>query len=94
MRVSILAVFATLALAVSVMPSAASAENGHVQATFTKWVVGDTFPIPMVGIVGGAVGAGTFTGQVLTDTINGTTEQIHAIYHINGAVRPLSRTTT
>jgi hypothetical protein len=91
MRFTIMTVFAVIALATSVAPGAASADNGNIQATFTKWVVGDTDPtadgdlVDMVGTVGGSVGAGTFFGEVLTDTTVGTTDKIHAIYHIKGS---------
>jgi hypothetical protein len=92
MRVSILAVFATLALAVSVMPSAASADNGNVSVTFTKWVIGDTDPtdvdmFDMVGTVGGGAGAGKFFGEVfsLSTSPDGSTTNIRATYHINGS---------
>jgi hypothetical protein len=63
MRVSTFAVFATLALAVGVMPGTASADTGNVSVTFTKWVIGATDPtdgdmFDMVGTVGGGAGAG------------------------------------
>lgn len=60
------------------------------KATFTKWVT--AFPnqpgliANMAGTVGGDVGSGTYTGEVLkmsTDPVTGVTE-IVAFYHLNG----------
>jgi hypothetical protein len=91
MKCKIMMVFFAVALAAGVAPGAVSADSGNVEATFTKWVVGDTDPtadadlFDMVGIVGGAVGAGTFTGEVFTEQTSGTTTTIHAFYHINGS---------
>lgn len=91
MKCKVMTVLFAVALAAGVAPGAVSADSGSVEATFTKWVVGDTDPsadqdlFDMVGIVGGAVGAGTFTGEVLTRVDNGTTTTIHAVYHINGS---------
>jgi hypothetical protein len=67
-----------------------AASGGHVEATFTKWIVGDAVPpsdadlVDMVGVVGGNVGAGTFFGEIFGKYDNGTTTMIHAVYHING----------
>ena len=60
------------------------------RATFTKWVT--AFPnqpgliANMAGVVGGDVGTGTYSGEVLkmsTDAVTGVTE-IVAYYHLNG----------
>jgi hypothetical protein len=79
----------TLSLRPAVVSAASS---GHVQATFTKWAIGDIIPgdstpdlTDMVGVVGGQVGAGTFFGEVFSYNDNGTTTTIHAVYHINGS---------
>ena len=48
--------------------------------TFTKWIT--TMP-KMEGVVGGAVGDGTYTGEVLKD-IEGPVELIESLYQFNG----------
>ena len=53
-------------------------------ATFTKWLVGEG-PI-MAGVVGGAVGEGTYAGKVL-DMNPGPTTVIAATYQFNGSKR-------
>jgi hypothetical protein len=62
--------------------------QGHTfDSTFTKWVVSPGTPpviVNMVGVVGGDVGEGTFTGEVLSDVINGNIETIVPLYHFNG----------
>jgi hypothetical protein len=64
--------------------------NRDAQVSFTKWVT--AFPnqpgliANMAGVVGGDVGDGVFTGEVLkmeTDVVTGVTE-IVAFYHFNG----------
>ena len=49
--------------------------------TFTKWVT--TMP-NMAGVVGGAVGDGSYAGEILKDT-SGPVEVIEALYQFNGA---------
>jgi hypothetical protein len=64
--------------------------RGHTfDDTFTKWVT--TSPPPagvllnMIGVVGGDVGPGTYTGEVLSvNTVKDITS-IHALYHFNGS---------
>lgn len=65
-------------------------DHHDTKATFTKWVT--AFPnqpgliANMAGVVGGDVGDGVFTGEVLkkqTDIVTGVTE-IVAFYHFNG----------
>jgi hypothetical protein len=65
-------------------------DHRDAKATFTKWVT--AFPnqpgliANMAGVVGGDVGDGVFTGEVLkmeTDVVTGVTE-IVAFYHFNG----------
>jgi hypothetical protein len=88
------AVPAALAVAVLFQTSVTRADdhgkkgNRDAKVTFTKWIT--DFPTPpgplanMVGVVGGDVGDGVFTGEVLKmSTVNGVTE-IVAIYHFNG----------
>jgi len=54
------------------------------EATFTKWMVGDG--PDMAGIVGGAVGPGTYSGKVLEYT-PGPTQVLTARYMFHGAER-------
>ena len=53
-------------------------------ATFTKWMVGEG--PGMAGVVGGAVGEGTYVGKVL-DFIEGPTAVIEARYQFSGSKR-------
>jgi hypothetical protein len=79
------------ALTLSLSPGAASAAGGPADVTFTKWITQATaFPFDMKGVVGGDVGAGTYTGEVLTLVDDGTTTKIHALYHINGGTQSLT----
>jgi hypothetical protein len=68
-------------LALSLGAGIASADGGHRQATFTKWVT--EWP-NMGGVVGGSVGEGAFSGKVL-DYNPGPTTVIAAIYHFGGS---------
>lgn len=79
--VAVLAVFVF-----SSSPESASAANGpRADATFTKWVTQATaFPFDMLGVVGGDVGDGTYSGELLSKVDDGTTSALHAIYHFNG----------
>ena len=87
---------AALAVAVLFQTSVTRADdhgkkgNRDAKATFTKWAT--AFPnkpgliANMAGVVGGDVGDGVFTGEVLkmeTDVDTGVTE-IVAFYHFNG----------
>jgi hypothetical protein len=81
------------ALTLPLGPGAASANSGgNGEATFTKWATtcplcsttGSFAGADMVGVVGGNVGAGTFSGQVISDSDDGTTWAGHALYHFNG----------
>jgi hypothetical protein len=49
--------------------------------TFTKWIT--TAP-NMAGVVGGAVGEGSYTGEILKYT-SGAVEVIESLYKFNGA---------
>jgi hypothetical protein len=60
---------------------------GSDTATFTKWMV-DEGP-EMAGVVGGAVGEGTYAGKVL-DLQPGPTTVVSAIYQFNGSKRPFT----
>lgn len=58
------------------------ADHEIVEATFTKWMLGDG--PDMAGVVGGAVGAGSYSGRVL-DYTPGPTQRIAAKYEFAGA---------
>jgi hypothetical protein len=64
--------------------------KGHTfDDTFTKWVT-TTPPAEgvlanMVGVVGGAVGPGTYTGEVVSLNTVGNITSIEALYHFNGS---------
>ena len=60
---------------------------GSLNATFTKWLVGEG--PEMAGVVGGEVGDGAYAGKVL-DMISGPTTVISAIYNFQGSERPFS----
>jgi len=64
--------------------------KGHTfDDTFTKWVT--TSPpaagvvLNMVGVVGGDVGPGTYTGEVISANTVGNITSIQALYHFNGS---------
>ena len=67
-----------------------SSARGHTfNNTFTKWVTTSP-PAPgvvanMVGVVGGDVGTGTYTGEVMSVNTAGNITSIHALYHFNGS---------
>jgi hypothetical protein len=79
---------------VATTAGAALAYNGNAKghtfdSTFTKWVI-TTPPAAgvlanMVGVVGGDVGPGTYTGEVLTMNTVGNITSIEALYHFNGS---------
>jgi hypothetical protein len=87
--VALVAGFTILTLAASPAPVSA-AKGPKADVTFTKWITGCVPSCApgvltnMVGIVGGDVGTGAFTGEVLSSVDNGTTTAIHALYHFNG----------
>jgi len=98
LRTRVLALMAAAALMTltlgAAMASADSRDNRTAENTFTKWITGPG-PAPIVasmaGIVGGDVGAGTFTGEVLTlvdspaPPVGDGTRVINAVYHFNGS---------
>ena len=58
-------------------------ERSHTfNVTFTKWIT--TLP-NMVGVVGGAVGDGSFAGEILKFTPGYPIVKIEALYHMNGS---------
>ena len=56
---------------------------GSTSATFTKWLVGEG--PEMVGIAGGVVGDGTYTGRVLDMVVGDPTTIVRAIYRFTGS---------
>ncbi len=64
--------------------------KGHTfDDTFTKWVITSS-PAPgvlfnMMGVVGGDVGPGTYTGEVISANTVGNITSIKALYHFNGS---------
>ncbi len=65
-------------------------EHGQqAKATFTKWIT--DFPLcpgvfaNMAGVVGGDVGDGSFTGEILLRTPGPVTTKIEALYHFKGS---------
>ena len=64
--------------------------RGHTfDNTFTKWVT-TTPPAEgvlanMVGVVGGDVGPGTYTGEVISMNTVGNNTIVEALYHFNGS---------
>ncbi len=64
--------------------------KGHMfDDTFTKWVITSP-PAPgvvlnMAGVVGGDVGPGTYTGEVISANSVGNITSIQALYHFNGS---------
>jgi hypothetical protein len=73
--------FCVLTALVGVLTPASLAASGAEKSTFTKWVT--TAPA-MAGVVGGAVGDGSYAGEILKYT-EGTTTVIEALYHFNGS---------
>jgi hypothetical protein len=79
-RVCVLVLLAGVLMPVGVT-AGAEQDKFTKENTFTKWIT--TFP-NMAGIVGGAVGNGSYAGEILKFT-PGTTTVIEALYHFNGA---------
>jgi hypothetical protein len=80
-------VAASAVMTVAVPAPLALADTGGIKGhtfdiTFTKWLT--TYP-NMVGVVGGAVGSGTFAGEILTYVDDGVVTKIEALYHMNGS---------
>jgi hypothetical protein len=79
---------------VATTAGAALAYNGDAKGhtfddTFTKWVTtskpAEGVLANMVGIVGGDVGPGTYTGEVISVNTVGNITSIQALYHFNGS---------
>lgn len=84
----------TLVLGAGMVSADNSRYHRNAETTFQKWITGPG-PAPIVasmaGVVGGDVGDGTFTGEVLTLVDNPAppagdgTRVINAVYHFNGS---------
>lgn len=55
---------------------------GSGSATFTKWLIGEG--PEMVGVAGGVVGDGTYSGRVL-ELESGDTTVVRAVYRLTGS---------
>jgi hypothetical protein len=89
-RWSILLVLVLVTTTAGAALAYSSDPRGHTfNDTFTKWVT--TSPpaadvvANMVGVVGGDVGNGRYTGEVLSVNSVGNITSIHALYHFNGS---------
>ena len=71
----------SIALVCILAPASVFATAVAEHNTFTKWVT--TFPA-MAGVVGGAVGDGSYAGEILKMTPGATTTVIEALYRFNG----------
>jgi hypothetical protein len=61
-----------------------SDQKGHTfDATFTKWV---TNAPHMAGVVGGDVGDGTYTGEIINIGTVGDITSVGALYHFHGGI--------
>ena len=86
---SILLVLVLVATTAGVALASNRNARGHTfDNTFTKWVT-TTPPAEgvlanMVGVVGGDVGPGTYTGEVISLNTEGNITSIEALYHLNG----------
>jgi hypothetical protein len=82
---AILAAAALLVLSLGMGSALASQDARNAENTFTKWIAG--YP-NMAGVVGGDVGAGTYSGVILSRTGAGTVADpilITADYHFDGS---------
>jgi len=83
--ISVIAVGAILALTLGAGTALADGNRDHRNAenTFTKHIT--EYPA-MAGVVGGDVGAGTYTGEILNLAVTGTGLEIDAAYHFSGSI--------
>jgi len=72
----------TLSFGTGLAAAADGRDSRHAENTFTKWVAG--FP-SMSGVVGGDVGAGTYSGTIISLVDTPTSRTINAIYRFRGA---------
>jgi len=84
------AMLVTLSLGAGVASAADGRDHRNAENTFTKWIAG--YP-NMAGVVGGDVGAGTYSGVIITRTGTGTVADpilITADYHFHGSTHDFS----
>jgi hypothetical protein len=86
-------VFLTLALGAGMASADDGRDHRNAETTFTKWVTAVPGVPPvlrsMAGVVGGDVGDGTFTGEVMAATVTPGTPPIKvldAVYHFSGSI--------
>ena len=81
---ALVAGIAAVSLGVGTEP--ASSAKGDAEVTIRKWMIGEG--PQMMGVVGGDVGSGTFTGEVVTidpTAAKGNVTEIEAIYNVDGS---------
>ncbi len=85
-RRAIALIVGAMLLTISLGTGTALAEDGrdhrNAENTFTKWIT--VYPA-MAGVVGGDVGAGAYSGEILTLTVTGTGLVIDALYRFDGS---------
>jgi hypothetical protein len=78
----------TLVVGAGVASAGGGRDNRNAENTFTKWVTGPGMaPVlaNMAGVVGGDVGDGAFSGEVMVKTPTATGAVIDAVYHFSGS---------
>jgi len=83
--ISLIAAGTLLALTLGAGTALADGNQDHRNAenTFTKHIT--EYPA-MAGVVGGDVGAGTYSGEILSLAVTGTGLEIDAAYHFSGSI--------
>jgi hypothetical protein len=90
---AVIAAAALLTLALGVGVASAGQDARNAETTFTKWITLVPAVPPairnMAGFVGGDVGDGTFTGEVLSAVVDMSTtpptKTLDAVYHFSGS---------
>ena len=85
----LLAVALVATIAGAALASNSNAKGRTFDSTFTKWVTTSP-PAPevianMAGVVDGAVGPGTYQGEIISMNPVGNITTIEALYHFNGS---------
>jgi hypothetical protein len=88
---AVIAAAALLTLGLGVGVASAGQDARNAENTFTKWIT--EFP-NMAGVVGGDVGDGTFTGEILSAvpdlSVTPPTLTLDAVYHFHGSTHSFS----
>jgi hypothetical protein len=87
LAVTAVVVLLTMSLGAGVAAADGGRDHRNAENTFTKWIT-DINAGTMAGVVGGAVGDGTYAGQILAFSGTGTAADpvmITADYHFAGA---------